>query len=223
MVVSAALAGEPVALTWELELPTLAEPGPFGWGSEPKVHHYFLGDDLARRGAAGGTVDDGWFVTTCTLERRSVHLELSYRPDHYPEHLPEETSCTVGRYVVTVSIRPVAPLYTTPDELWWAPGKVVPLRLHAPTADGGLSVRTLTLGLPPEIPWVPASVPLRDAAGLAWGDGLCSVRPEPRPHALVKYDSHLHGEGTCTVTDASGATQVLHLRREDVPRDIAPP
>jgi hypothetical protein len=204
---------EPVALT--MSLPSAPD---VEWSGLPTTPRRSMTASCGRyRGKEdeSGTVDDGWFATTCRLTRGCLELEVSYVPAHYPEHLPEETTCTVGRYDVTIHLTPETPLYTDPAELRLALDGVGPLRLHV-VGPTGSARATQTFALPAEVPWVEARALLKDAAGASWGLGACAVTPGSPALLEVSYDHTMHGEGTCTVPDGAGGTRTLRFRREDV-------
>lgn len=205
----------PVELEWRLRLNAPAEAGPYGFSEEEVRMNAFLGGHLDRGRDESTTVDDGWFRTTCRLADRRLHLTLAGRPSHWPEHLPEETTCAVGRYRVRVLFQEVAPLYAAPEAVWIREGTAFPLRLYA-GEPGERSSRSLAIGLAPEVPWVDASAFLQ-AAGQRWGDGVCQVRAGDRPLLRVAYTTEMAGEGSCEVVDGAGATHRFDFRREDVP------
>jgi hypothetical protein len=207
---------EPEALQLALSLPSAPDVEWNGLPTTPRsmrlgqCHPRFKGEDES------GETDDGWLTTRCTLSRRCVELEVTFVPAHYPEHLPEELSCPLGRYNVTIAVLPEPPLYVDPGELSLSLEGVAPLRL--PTVDDdGSAQSTKDFALPPGVPWVQARALLKDTAGATWKPGACEVVPGEPALLRVHFEHTMQGEGTCTVPDGNGEQRILRFRREDVP------
>lgn len=207
---------EPEALQLQLSLPSAPDVEWNGVPTTPRsqrlgqCHRRFKGEDES------GDTDDGWITTRCTLARHCVFLDVTYVPSHYPEQLPEELSCPLGRYTVTVTLTPEAPLYVDPSELSLTLEGVAPLRLRS-VGDHGSAQATKDFALPGGVPWVQARALLKDTAGLTWGPGACEVVQGEPSLLRVHYDHTMQGEGRCTVPDGTGEQRVLRFRREDVP------
>lgn len=199
----------------EMSLPSAPDVDWDGLATSPRRRSSGVCAGFRGREDESGTTDDGWFVTTCRLRRGCLELEVSFVPAHYPEHLPEELTCTVGRYAATIRLAPEPPLYTDPAELRLSLDGVAPLRFH-PMGPEGAARATKAFALPDGVPWVPAEALLKDESGATWGMGACQVEPGPPARLRVAYDHTMHGEGTCTVPDGAGGTRTLRFRREDV-------